>query len=119
MKFIIETARPIKPNIIRYGVLLYDDDENLLGEYELAVNVEPHIEYLFVDEQPQVKINAAGVQQEITDMVGAMQFTGMIAQGFLGLNWEALEASEMMEVEEDKVEEETKNEDISSDLPTE
>lgn len=111
MKFIIETAKPIKPNIIRYGVLLYDNDENLLGEYELAVNVEPHIEYLFVDEQPQVKINAAGIQQEITDMVGAMQFTGMIAQGFLGLDWIALEEAEQPK-------EETKNEDVSSDLPS-
>lgn len=87
----IDNARPIKPMVVRMSVVLLDNDENLIGEYEIAVDLEPYVDRDF-DTETKINVNAVGVQQHITNQVAEMQLTGMIAKGFKELTWEAVEA---------------------------
>lgn len=90
MRFVIETAKPIKaPLVIRFGVVMYDNDENLAGEYEISVDLEPYIDYQVDESRTNVNINAVAVQQHITSAIAEMQIATLIANGFIDLEWTA------------------------------
>jgi hypothetical protein len=88
MKFVIDTAKPIKaPLVVRFGVTMFDEDDNMVGEYEIALNLESYIEYQINDGQTNVNVNAVAVQQEITSQIAELQIAGLVANGFEGLEW--------------------------------
>lgn len=87
--FKIESARPVKPNIIRFHTLMYDEEWNLTGEFEIALDIDPYVSYKSEDGNINIDVNAAAVQQEITNQIAQMQITGYIANGFTGLEWYA------------------------------
>lgn len=91
MHFLIESAKAIKLNLIRFAVTMSDDEGNLVAEYEIALNIDPYIEYDVSDGRTNINVNAVGIQQELTTQIAEMQYTSTIAAGFYGLDWEATE----------------------------
>lgn len=90
MRFEIESAKPIKPMVVRFSVLMWEED-SLVGEYEIAVDIDPYVDYQLEENNTNININAAGVQQYLTTQIAEMQITGLIAKGFNGLEWDANE----------------------------
>lgn len=86
----ISKARPIKPMVVRVSVELYDANKNIMGEYDIALDIEGDVRQ--DEENPsKVNVNVAALQQKLTDAVADMQLTGMIANQFEGLEWIAVQ----------------------------
>ncbi len=100
MRFVIDAAKPIKPMVIRFTVLVYEEDD-LSGEYEIAVDIEPYVQYDISEEATNINIDAIAIQQYLTNSIAEMQITNIIANGFLNnnLDWTANQEDE--EVVED------------------
>ncbi len=95
MKFVIDAALPIKPPfVVRFATTMFDTEDNLAGEYEIAVDLEPFIEFKTEEGVTSINVNAVGVQQHITSMIAEMQLASKIAQGFIDLDWVAEEGDD-------------------------
>lgn len=88
MKLRIDKAIAIKPMIVRFSVEVYEGD-NITGEFTPTLDIEPYVTYDINNQKPTINIDASAIQQQITDAIAEMQITGLIAQGFTGLDWSA------------------------------
>lgn len=100
MRFKIEKTRTIKPMLIRYSVLEYDQEDNIAGEYDIALNIEEYIEFDIGETHTNININAVGVQQALTTAIADMQVTSRIASGFVDMEWIANEPDDEQTSEE-------------------
>lgn len=76
--------------VIRFSILMFDG-ESLMGEYEIAVDIDPYVDYDIGKTNTNINIDAAGIQQHLTTQIAEMQITGLIARGFQELEWDASE----------------------------
>jgi len=94
MRLEITSAHPIKPMVVRFAIDLYDNDNNLTSEYEIAIDIEEFLQYEMLEDRTNINIDGSAIQQYLTDQVVEMQFTAMVARNFTGLSWEANEPDE-------------------------
>jgi hypothetical protein len=95
MKLLIERAKPIKPSVIRFTVYTASDDDIVNGEYDIALDIEGDVTVIPGEDKTEIKVDAASIQQRLTEQIAAMQLTGAVAAGFNGLQWIAEEEKEV------------------------
>lgn len=101
-------AKPIKEMVIRFSVALYELQGNLEvvhSEYDLAVDVQPHVQIDPNDKLPdgrsRININGDALFQEIISSVGAMQYTAMVANMMRNRIWTVVTEEEEKKTEGD------------------
>lgn len=99
MRFKIDKARAIKPMVVRFNVLTFEDDDYLTGEYEIALDIDQFVTHQISEDKINIIIDAAAIQQVLTTNIAEMQRTSYIANGFNDLIWEAYEQGEEPEVD--------------------
>ena len=80
--------------VVRFAVTMFDSDDNLVGEYEIALDVEPNVTYKIDGDKANINVDAATIQQQLTTNIAEMQLTSLIANGFNGLEWDAEQESD-------------------------
>jgi len=96
MEFIVQKARAIKPNIIRFTIE-HKLGDTLIGEYEISLDMESLVEIHIAEtenEKSELKVDLSGLQQELTNAVAEMQFTNMVANKLIGITWNATQEEE-------------------------
>ncbi len=104
MKFSINTAIAIKPDIVRFNMEMFNDEDGLVGEYQISEDISEYI-HIQVDmsdsnnPKTNMEVDIAGIQQLLTNRIAEMQLTGFLADQLKGHEWVAVEPTEEVENE--------------------
>lgn len=92
MRFEIVNAIAVKPDLIRFSVEVFDDEE-LASEYDLVLHTNDFTVMNAKGGIVEMQINLSDLQQRITEAASNMTVTAGVAYAInkTGLKWEVIE----------------------------
>lgn len=104
MIFRILEARAIKEFVVRFRTGMFEMQGSVevpYSEFDLALDIEQYvIAETREDGSVELKINDAGIYQELTNMIASLQYTAGVANRLRGGRWVALTEEEQKERED-------------------
>jgi len=95
LKMTITEAVAIKPNIIRFYIIVTmpnDDDleeDSLIGEYEVVLDVQDYVQVSQpdIDGMVNIEVDVDRLTTTLMDKIKELELTNSIAQRISGLEW--------------------------------
>lgn len=100
MIFKIIDARPIKEMLIRFTIGLYEYQgvkETQHSVYEVAVDVQPYVTAEDTADGVKLTLDGDNLRQELTNTIGALQLTSMVAKNMIDVVWNVFNEEEANE----------------------
>jgi len=96
LKMVITNATAIKPNIVRFYIIVtvpneddIEDTDTLVGEYEIALDIQDHVKVSppDVDGMLNVEVDMDRLTNTLMDKIKELELTNTIAQRTIGVEW--------------------------------